>query len=116
MLASRTDLDVAVSRVYSEYKAAAKKFKRTFQLDLVCFAKIVQACCYYCGASPFAGPSSRTSRVTIPLNGVDRVDSRVGYIETNVVSCCKFCNIAKRDRSAEDFIAHCKLVAQKWST
>ena len=29
------------------------------------------------------------------LNGVDRVDSAVGYSESNCVSCCATCNMMK---------------------
>jgi len=38
-------------------------------------------------------------------NGIDRIDSKLGYSADNVVSCCFFCNRAKMDRSFEDFMA-----------
>lgn len=114
-LASRSDETAAVARVFTEYKAAAKKFGRPFELNLEFFSKLVKGNCYYCGIEPFAGPSPRSSRSKVSLNGVDRINSDLGYVTTNVVSCCKFCNLAKRNRTAEEFIAHCKLVAMNWS-
>lgn len=37
-------------------------------------------------------------------NGVDRIDSAIGYEPGNVVPCCKYCNMAKSDRSRNDFL------------
>ena len=39
-------------------------------------------------------------------NGIDRKDNALGYVEGNVVSCCKFCQYAKRDLPYEEFVAH----------
>lgn len=45
--------------------------------------------------------------------GLDRVDNSKGYVLGNVVSCCKFCNFAKRNLSRDAFIQHCEKVAAK---
>ncbi len=37
-------------------------------------------------------------------NGVDRVDSLKGYVEGNVRSCCKECNVFKFALSEKDFL------------
>lgn len=50
--------------------------------------------CSYCGAPAGA-----------LLNGIDRVDNRIGYEEGNVVPCCFVCNRAKQDAGREEFIA-----------
>jgi hypothetical protein len=42
---------------------------------------------------------------------VDRVDSRAGYTEDNVVTACALCNYAKRDQPVEAFIAWAKRIA-----
>lgn len=44
--------------------------------------------------------------------GVDRVDSSVGYVAGNVVSCCTKCNFAKNEFSVADFIAHCQKIVK----
>lgn len=37
-------------------------------------------------------------------NGIDRIDSAKGYVEGNVVPCCKFCNEMKSDKSRDEFL------------
>lgn len=46
-------------------------------------------------------------------NGIDRVDSNVGYIINNCISCCRDCNVAKKSYSAEEFITKCKLITTR---
>lgn len=36
-------------------------------------------------------------------NGIDRVDSKKGYVAGNVVTCCRNCNQAKSDKSIDEF-------------
>lgn len=50
--------------------------------------------CHYC---------SYSCKGKTPLNGIDRVDNTHGYYITNVVSCCKVCNHAKRTMSLTEF-------------
>lgn len=38
--------------------------------------------------------------------GVDRIDNTKGYIKGNCVTCCKWCNMMKKNLSVEDFIKH----------
>ena len=53
---------------------------------------LVNGRCHYCGYK---------SEI---LNGIDRVDSSVGYTPENSVSCCGFCNRAKREFPVERFL------------
>ncbi len=39
-------------------------------------------------------------------NGIDRIDSSKGYIQGNVVTCCRTCNVAKMDMDYKEFINH----------
>lgn len=52
--------------------------------------------CFYCGAAPK------------PTNGIDRVDNSKGYVENNVVTSCRSCNVAKLDRPLDGFLAWVK--------
>lgn len=63
-------------------------------IDFDTFSSLVKGKCYYCGQ---VGSNSTG------YNGIDRVDNSKGYIEGNVVSCCKQCNRAKGTESAELF-------------
>jgi hypothetical protein len=44
-------------------------------------------------------------------NGIDRMDSKVGYILTNCVSCCKTCNFIKKSLDARTFVERCIHIA-----
>jgi hypothetical protein len=54
---------------------------------------VVNNDCYYCGYknSDF-------------VNGIDRIDSKKGYILDNCVACCKMCNYMKGSLSVDVFI------------
>ena len=46
-------------------------------------------------------------------NGLDRIDSSVGYLETNVYSCCGNCNYMKNNYTYKEFIDKCLLIYNK---
>lgn len=41
---------------------------------------------------------------TYAFNEIDRVDNSKGYITSNVVPCCKFCNAAKGTSTVTEFM------------
>lgn len=55
--------------------------------------------CYYCNSEP----GNMIKSYGFKYNGLDRVDSSKHYSLTNVVPCCRICNIAKSDMSQQDF-------------
>lgn len=73
--------------------------------------------CHYCGAEPDQ-PVRRHPEGKEPgpihmyVNGIDRIDSNKPYTLENVVSCCKWCNIAKNNHPTDDFLAHCMAVIE----
>jgi len=99
----RADGDVIIAK-YREnhYKSGAKRRKLIWQLSFEEFMKMLYANCVYCGSTPFLpvkrGCHERKS------NGVDRIDSDLGYFTENCVACCRFCNLAKGDRTREEFL------------
>ena len=46
----------------------------------------------------------------IPVNGIDRIDSTLGYTSANTVPCCSLCNSMKSTLSPDNFIAHIKQI------
>jgi len=44
--------------------------------------------------------------------GLDRMDNALGYVTGNIVSSCKYCNVAKSDLSAAQFVALCSNVVR----
>lgn len=47
---------------------------------------------------------------TKTLPGIDRIDSKKGYVMSNCVSCCTTCNSMKLDLTFKDFFEHIELV------
>lgn len=66
------------------------------------YKHIINQECYYCGKKN----DQCTSRNDLFFyhNGVDRLNSNIGYVKNNVVSCCTKCNMAKGVLSPEEFI------------
>jgi hypothetical protein len=98
---------------YSAYKSRAKEFKRIFDLTLKEFEEITSKNCFYCGIKPnnvsltkASEDDRRTKYRSYTYNGIDRIDSSMGYVKGNVVPCCKWCNIAKSNKSVEEFKGH----------
>ena len=84
----------------------AKARKLSFSLSFDEFFALISRPCHYCGAAPvqLATPKRRDKREA-GYNGIDRVDSNVGYTIENSVPCCKVCNIAKREMPLSSFRA-----------
>jgi hypothetical protein len=76
---------------YSRYKTGAKARGYNFNLTFKQFMSYWQEPCGYCGDD-------------IETIGLDRVDNSEGYISTNLVSCCRFCNVAKNKYSETEFL------------
>lgn len=67
------------------------------------YYKIIDKCTY-CGKES-GWPKSR--------NGIDRVNSLIGYTEENCVTCCKFCNRAKSNSNFDDFYEWVNMIYNK---
>ena len=48
------------------------------------------------------------------LNGIDRVDNSIHYIESNCVSCCYACNHMKGTKSHDDFLENIQVILQNF--
>lgn len=59
--------------------------------------------CFYCGKIPSQAYRVHNDKVGYIHNGIDRMDSSIGYTIENCVPCCKACNYAKREMSISDF-------------
>ena len=75
--------------------------------------------CFYCGLSHSKEIPDRVnetakgkllSNTIVKCNGIDRIDSSKGYVESNVCSCCKYCNTAKNTMSVEEFLEFIKRI------
>lgn len=100
--------------LYNAYRRGAKRRGITFSLTVEDFIELCKEDCVYCGASP-EKREYWNGRVSIESSGVDRINNNIGYIKENCVTCCTWCNFAKRELSMKDFINHCKKVAERFS-
>ncbi len=78
-------------RHLSDYKSRAKDKNLEWQLTDDEARNYFNSKCNYCNTLN-------------NYNGIDLVDSTIGYIKNNVVPCCSICNIMKGTKSPKDFI------------
>lgn len=117
----------ALTKLYGEYRAAARGRKLEFRISIEEFGQIVQKACYFCNRPPrdfnpyinsdgtYNDKRLRLSTVTrsyIKASGIDRLDNARGYLLDNCVACCAKCNHSKRNYTAEEFVEHCLAVVK----
>ena len=88
---------------YGIVKGRQNSKERGFDLTFEQFVEISKQPCFYCDTEPTPSKGHRSWSTYININGLDRVDNNLGYLYSNVVACCIYCNMAKRDRSQEEF-------------
>jgi len=101
-----------INQIILGYKRHAKDRNLLFELSTKEFASIVVKPCHYCGAENSNTKFTKNCKNGFPYNGIDRIDSLIGYVTDNVLPCCKNCNLGKRDMLQADFIAWAKRVAE----
>jgi len=70
---------------YSHFKVVSKRRGINVCIDFVEFTQLATSRCHYCNAEP-----------TIKYGyGIDRQNHRKAYVSTNVVPCCRKCNMKK---------------------
>ena len=86
-------------------------------LTLSQYQHLIYEPCHYCGLSRQNSTTDNRGEglenITIWHNGIDRIDSSLGYTFENCVSCCKRCNLGKNDLSQSDFLAWIRRVYEQ---
>ena len=92
-----------------QYIRGAKKRNISYELTSEEFEELVTGKCNYCGRkhTQTAKGQGKTSG-DFKYTGIDRIDSKLGYVKNNCVSCCWDCNDMKKDRDVEQFVNHIK--------
>lgn len=110
-----------INHIILQYKRHARNRGFDWNLSYEDVERIIQEPCFYCGTKKSNHKVTKNCKEGYDHNGIDRIDSSVGYEPWNVVSCCKICNYAKRDMSQRDFIIwatkvaeYSKAMAQQW--
>lgn len=83
-------------------RAGARRKGLPWELSLEKFTAIIEQPCHYCGAPP--------------RNGVDRIDSSLGYTGANTLSCCTPCNRGKNTMPYDEYIAYLERLVRFRST
>jgi len=103
--------------LFNTYYSRARSRNIVFNLSLEDVKNITSQNCFYCGVPPqFIASSKLVKSVNFKnynqyiYNGIDRIDSTRGYTKDNVVPCCKWCNIAKNNKSISEFKEHIKKI------
>lgn len=94
------------------YKTNANVKGLEFSLTDQQVLELISKDCEYCEAKPAnkVKTRKRKGRIHRPerdqefvYNGIDRVDSSIGYKVSNCVPCCVICNISKNDMSLTEW-------------
>lgn len=86
----RVNLELKYKNLVLRHYSKSSRLPISYEL----FKFLIRSNCHYCGTSG----SNKYG-----YNGIDRIDSKGGYTEDNVVPCCKHCNMAKGCDSVEEF-------------
>lgn len=89
----RRSADTPTKARLRQYKYSSQKHNIPTELTENEFISLFQGDCHYCGETAPA-----------KLNGIDRINSNLGYTQSNTVSCCWRCNRAKNDTPYDEFI------------
>lgn len=115
---------VGFSKLLAQYHKGAKHKGVSFDLIEAEFRRLTSAYCHYCGAPPRStithGDSDVSDRARMRgmyrYNGLDCVNHKIGYMSSNVVTCCKTCNFMKGRLSYWAFVAKVKQIAAHHGT
>jgi hypothetical protein len=92
------------NHIISTYKYNAKIKNLDFTLSDRKIIELFKGDCFYCGEPPSKKVDKKYFYGFYIYNGIDRMDSSIGYIENNCVSCCESCNYLKNNIPFEEFI------------
>jgi hypothetical protein len=88
--------------VYGKLRQAARQRGHELELSKEEVIELVSQACFYCGEPP-PEKAAKNLHGVFKRNGVDRIDSSLGYVTGNVRPCCFICNCAKNDLTETEF-------------
>lgn len=87
--------DIYAQTLNGRFRIYRDRKEKDFALTIEQFDQLTKQSCEYCG-----GFNKEN------INGIDRVDSNVGYVLSNCVSCCFICNWMKLNLCKDAFLNH----------
>ena len=103
--------------MFNKYKLHAFQRSLEFSLTYEEFSQFITKNCFYCKSEPKNTSKNRNNKRTgyiFNYNGIDRMDSSLGYVTNNCVTCCKHCNFAKRKLSVREFVSLARAIANNF--
>jgi hypothetical protein len=104
-------------QLYKEKKKTAEIRGLSFGLSFRSFIDLIYQECFYCSEKPGQNKTAYNpiskKIVGIQFNGIDRVDSAIGYEPGNCVPCCWMCNVMKNKYSLDEFFLHVSRIYRK---
>lgn len=111
--------EASMRQVILQYKRHCKDKKREWKISEAQFKEIAGRPCFYCGIKPERIKKSPHNTGNFVYNGLDRKDSTKEYTVSNVVPCCRRCNLSKNDMTINEFaiwINRVSAMSQQWGT
>jgi hypothetical protein len=87
---------LSLSRLTYNYIKSASTRNIDYELSSENTTELMKNVCFYCKDINENGEKY--------FNGIDRIDNDVGYTIDNCVTCCKMCNVCKKNLALETFI------------
>lgn len=112
-LTEEENFESGCRRIFRMVRESSGRRNKYFELTLEDIKELVFKECTYCGLKSSNRTLSESKKYKLEYNGLDRVDSSIGYIRSNVVPCCTWCNKAKSSMTLEEFKAWIKRVYNK---
>lgn len=97
------DFGACKNKILLQVKRQATSRNLDFTLSNKEILDLVFQPCFYCGKEHSNTAKSTTGDILLS-NGIDRVDNTKGYVQGNVVPCCRYCNISKFDLETKEWI------------
>lgn len=102
-----------LSQTVGSYKSSARAKGLEYGLSDEDVEGLIFSNCFFCGEAPSKICTLGQGlwvRDSVPVNGIDRIDSKQGYLKSNVLPCCTYCNYLKVDRDQDEFLDKIKQI------
>lgn len=106
-----------INQIILQSKRHARERSIDWNLPFEFVNTTIRMPCHYCENPAGNLYTNRHNPEGFPYNGLDRVDSSLGYAPSNVVPCCRTCNLSKLDMSITEFrdwVIKVSSVVNKW--
>lgn len=92
-----------INQIILQIKRHAKGRNIDYKLSYELVKDLITKPCYYCADPHSNNKINKHNPFGFKYNGIDRINSSLHYTKDNVVTCCRRCNLAKRDMSVAEF-------------